>query len=507
MGPNLALATSIVEWFLHCGGREIVLCAGARNLAMVAAASNAPEIRTWNHPEERSAGFFALGRAKASALPVGVVVTSGTAVAELLPAVIEAYYQGLPLVVISADRPARFRGTGAPQTIEQPGMFGPHAIFLGEWEAGTDTELPRPRRIEKPVHLNLCFDEPILDGLPGEGMGPSVDSVIPMGQGGHLQAPPPWDDFGTTGRLLIMVGALSSDERPSVLRFLEELGAPLWLEATSGLWGQPGLEGLWVRDPSKLPLEGPTHVLRLGGVPCDRLWRDLENRNDIEVRCWSSRGFPGLARPCENEACDLSRLETDSVQPQSNWTNEACRLRIPSAEAAGSETRWMAELSRRIPDASLVFLGNSLPIREWQAAADWRTGLEVHANRGANGIDGEISTFLGLAAGHPGESWGIFGDLTTLYDLAGPWILSQMPGRNIRFVVVNNGGGAIFRELPSLHAADRHTRGIVCNDHSLDFAGWAALWKLPYLRLNDSENWPSMLPNGPCVLEIVPERP
>jgi 2-succinyl-5-enolpyruvyl-6-hydroxy-3-cyclohexene-1-carboxylate synthase len=112
-----------------------------------------------------------------------------------------------------------------------------------------------------------------------------------------------------------------------------------------------------------------------------------------------------------------------------------------------------------------------------------------------------------LAAGHPGESWGIFGDLTTLYDLAGPWILSQMPGRNIRFVVVNNGGGAIFRELPSLHAADRHTRGIVCNDHSLDFAGWAALWKLPYLRLNDSENWPSMFPNGPCVLEIVPERP
>ena len=506
MGPNLALASSILEWFSRCGGREMVLCAGARNLAIVAVASGTRDIRIWNHPEERSAGFFALGRAKASEHPVAVVVTSGTAVAELLPAVIEAHFQGGPLVVISADRPACYRGTGAPQTIEQPGLFGPHAEFLGDWEAGTDAELPHPRRIRGPVHLNLCFDEPILDGKPEPPPSEGNDSPAPPEPEGKAAALLSWNDFGMDGLLLVMVGALSPVERPAVMRFLETLGAPVWLEATSGLWGQPGLENLWVRNPSKLPPEGPTHVLRLGGVPCDRLWRDLETRREIQVQSWSSLGWPGLARPSENARCDLSLLCGSGITPQFNWTNEACRLPAPRAAIRNSETRWFAELSRQVPDDSLVFLGNSLPIREWQAAAEWRGGLEFHANRGANGIDGEISTFLGLAADHPGESWGIFGDLTTLYDLAGPWMLSQMPGRAIRFVVMNNGGGAIFRDLPAVRAADQRARAIVCNDHSLDFAGWAALWKLPYLRLEDSEKWPASLPHGPCVLEIVPAQ-
>lgn len=504
MGPNVMLAVNIVEWFLRCGGQDVILCAGARNLAIVAVATKSPGVRTWNHPEERSAGFFALGRAKASGCPVAVVVTSGTAVAELLPAVIEAHYQGIPLVVISADRPICYRGTGAPQTIQQNGLFGPHAISLGDWDAGESGELPSPRRIEGPIHLNLCFDEPVLDGLPRESITSPVD--LPPLPGVRLQAPPPWDDFGAAGRLLVMVGALSSRERPAVGRFLEKLGAPVWLESTSGLWGQPGLNELWVRNPAKLPLEGPTHVLRLGGVPCDRLWRDLEVRQEIQVRCWSSLGWPGLARPCENMACDLSLLRGGAITNQPNWTNEACRLPAPSSELAHSETRWFAGLSRRIPDDSMVFLGNSLPIREWQAAAEWRGGLDIHANRGVNGIDGEISTFLGLAADHPGESWGIFGDLTTLYDLAGPWVLRQMPGKTIRFVVINNGGGGIFRELPAVRTADERTRDVVCNEHTLDFAGWAALWKLPFLRLTDSENWPAVQPDGPCVLEIVPRR-
>jgi 2-succinyl-5-enolpyruvyl-6-hydroxy-3-cyclohexene-1-carboxylate synthase len=505
-GPNHTLARNIVDWFLRCGGGELVLCAGARNLAIVAAATSARGIRAWNHPEERSAGFFALGRARAKGCPVAVVVTSGTAVAELLPAVVEAYYQGSPLVVISADRPARYRGTGAPQTIEQRGLFGPHAEFLGEWEAGSGGKLPLRRKIDGPVHLNVCFDEPILDESAEEKEANAGGPSDAPPSGPCLDSPPAWDEFGADGRLLVMVGVLAAAERPSVLGFLEKLGAPVWLEATSGLWGQPGLERLWVRNPSKLPGDGPTHILRLGGVPCDRLWRDLESRQEILVRSWSSRGWPGLARPCGNARCDLSLLGEMPVAPQSNWSSDACRLPAPTARIAGSETRWFAELSRRIPDGSLVFLGNSLPIREWQAAADWRGGLELHANRGANGIDGEISTFLGLAADHPHESWGIFGDLTTLYDLAGPWVLSRMPGHAIRIVVINNGGGAIFRELPAVRAADERTREVVCNEHSIDFAGWAALWKLPYQRLTDRANWPAALPDRPCVLEIVPGR-
>lgn len=508
MGPNLMLAERVVDWFYRIGGREIVLCAGARNLALVATVTQAAGFQAWNHPEERSAGFFALGRARESGRPVAVVVTSGTAVAELLPAVIEAHYLGIALVVISADRPMRFRGTGAPQTIEQPGIFGPHAEFLGEWEAavGQQIEIPPAFAIRGPMHLNVCFDEPILDGEPEQKYRDSNNGCGLTSGSSPLAAPPVWDSFGDGGRLLVMVGALSAAECRVVLHFLKNLGAPVWVESTSRLWGESGLEHLWVRNPAKLPSGGPTHVLRLGGVPCDRLWRDLETRLDIRVRCWSAGGWPGLARSCENSACDLSRLLPPAASCQRNWSNDECRRPVTTVEIPDSETHWFAELSRRLPDGAMVFLGNSLPIREWQAAAVWRGGLEIYANRGVNGIDGEISTFLGLAAGHPGEAWGIFGDLTTLYDLAGPWILAQMPARRVRIVVVNNGGGGIFRELPQLRGADAQTRGMVCNEHSLDFAGWAALWKLPYVRFTSSSEWPLVRHNGPCVLEIVPAR-
>lgn len=509
MGPNLTLAARSVDWFQRCGGREIVLCAGARNLAIVAAATSAQDILTWNHPEERSAGFFALGRARASGCPVAVVVTSGTAVAELLPAVIEAYYQGVAVVVISADRPVSYRGTGSPQTIMQPGLFGPHALYLGEWEArdGFNDELPSARRIKGPVHINLCFDEPIIDGLPEEAVDHTAEFASPPDPEDALSIPPDWDQFGSDGQLLVMVGALSPGERPAVARFVSSLEAPVWIESTSGLWGRPEFDSHWVRNPAKLPGSGPTHVFRLGGVPCDRLWRELESKPRVVVRSWSSSGWPGLARSNETAALDLARLTDHGVTPQRNWTNVACRIPVPNAESPYSEAYWFAELSRRIPDDSLVFLGNSLPIRQWQAAADWREGLDIHANRGANGIDGEISTFLGLAAHHKGESWGIFGDLTTLYDLAGPWVLGQMLGQNIRLVVINNRGGGIFRNLPAFRDADERTCGIISNDHSLDFAGWAALWKLPYLRLIHSSNWPDALNPGPLVLEIVPQEP
>jgi 2-succinyl-5-enolpyruvyl-6-hydroxy-3-cyclohexene-1-carboxylate synthase len=148
---NLERAASLIDSVRAHGVRDFCVCAGSRNSPLLAVLSELREVHLYSFVDERSAAFFALGRAKRDGVPVAVVTTSGTAVAELLPAAIEAHYSGVPLVLITADRPARFRGTGAPQSIEQEGIFGVYAATAaGSWSR------------MRPLHLNVEFDEPLL---------------------------------------------------------------------------------------------------------------------------------------------------------------------------------------------------------------------------------------------------------------------------------------------------------------------------------------------------------
>lgn len=147
---NLELARRLIDAVRAAGAREFCVCAGSRNSPLLAVLGTS-DARLFSFVDERSAAFFAVGRMKLHGDPVAVVTTSGTAVAEMLPAAIEAYYSGLPLILVSADRPARFRGTGAPQSIEQLGLFGPYAeTALESWSRA------------RPLHLNIEFDEPLL---------------------------------------------------------------------------------------------------------------------------------------------------------------------------------------------------------------------------------------------------------------------------------------------------------------------------------------------------------
>ncbi len=147
---NIELARRLIDEVRAAGAQEFCVCAGSRNSPLLAVLGES-DARLFSFVDERSAAFFALGRVKLHGNPVAVVTTSGTAVAEMLPAAIEAFYSGIPLILVSADRPARFRGTGAPQTIEQVGLFGPYA----------ETSLETWTRV-RPLHLNIEFDEPLL---------------------------------------------------------------------------------------------------------------------------------------------------------------------------------------------------------------------------------------------------------------------------------------------------------------------------------------------------------
>ena len=497
-------ACSIVDTCLSQGVREFVVCAGARNAALVEVLSRAEGAgiaRIWRHFEERSAGFFALGRTMATGEPCAVVTTSGTAVAELLPAVIEAFYQGRPLLALTADRPERFRGTGAPQAISQPGIFGEHAGSgdLADW-------LQR-----SPWHWNVELEE---DFQPGEWSLPALPE--------NLRLPLPnfsvaelshWLREDLYRGLVVLLGDLEPEDQEHVFHFCLDLGVPVAAEATSGL--REALVELALPDPDRMLREHPPgKVLRIGGVPSGRFWRDLEDRPEIEVYNITRTGLPGLARECRTITSPVGRVikglggvekAGDALDYFRRTSRRASEIEDLLEAYPESEPGLMRILSAYASTGSSLYLGNSLPIREWNLFAQRdKPVTDVRANRGANGIDGQLSTWLGWTADVE-DAWCLVGDLTALYDLAAPAWLGQIERKGRVFVVVNNGGGQIFSRLPRLDAMSDRAKDLMLNSHEVRLDGWAAMWGMRYLRIENEEAFDALEPGEvPLLVEVVP---
>jgi len=246
-------------------------------------------------------------------------------------------------------------------------------------------------------------------------------------------------------------------------------------------------------------------ALRLGGVPCSRAWRDLENTPDIPVLSLSRRPFSGLARDSELLVASPGLLSKSHAVPSDRTprTKDQPDISKLIKQFPSSEIACLRNFELEILPESLLFLGNSLPIREWRLATYSRP-VQTYANRGANGIDGCLSTFLGLAYEYPAASWGIFGDLTTLYDLSAPSILSSMPNRAIRIIVINNGGGRIFRQLPNFQQLSASDEAVVENHHHFDYEAWAKSWGLDYTLYETGSFFPD--PDKPLVIELRPDQ-
>ncbi len=500
------LAIETVRRCLRAGVVEFVVCAGARNAALVEAlarAEAAGTLRLWRHFEERSAGFFALGRMMETGLPCAVVTTSGTAAAELLPAVIEAHYQARPLVAITADRPAAFRGSGAPQAIEQAGLFGMYAWQgdLTEWEG------------KGPLHLNVEFEEDFEpDGA--DFARAVVGEYSPVKDRLDVAALARWLRENLYQGIVVMVGGLEPDEQEEVFHFCRDFGAPIVAEATSGL--REALQGLALHDADRLLKDRPPgKILRLGEVPSGRFWRDLEVLTNVSVWSVCRNGLPGLAR-----ASEVTRGPLDRVLPALGVVEAAGDARDLLAGASARAAR-TDELLETYPDSEPalvrvvsqyacigggVFLGNSLPIREWNLFAQRARPLRsVRANRGANGIDGQISTWLGWTAEVSG-TWALLGDLTTLYDLAAPFVLGQINCDDRVLAVIHNGGGGIFRRLPRLDGMTPRAAECLGNPHAAHLSGFAALWGMDHLRVRRVDDFDALTPGArPVLLEIIPD--
>ncbi|MGI4791007.1 MAG: 2-succinyl-5-enolpyruvyl-6-hydroxy-3-cyclohexene-1-carboxylic-acid synthase [Janthinobacterium lividum] len=523
---NKPLASHVLDTIYQSGVREICLCAGARSSPLVSLLSTDTRFRTFRFFEERSASFFGSGRIKATSRPVAIVTTSGTAAGELLPATMESYYSSLPLVLVTADRPRRFRGTGAPQTAEQVGLFGIYAeidIDIAEAERLDISEWT----VSRPLHINVCFDEPLLgadgefESLPTIAASLSRQSEEAISQS-LTEARLQLSEFLKSSKSpIVIVGGLAPEERQPTLEFLIALGAPVLLESLSGLRENPALEPLALHSgkdalvrksasgDSTVWMDG---VLRIGSVPTLRLWRDLESSlQHLPLLSLSSQPFSGASRGTLVHAPLAPLLgtlaqETSSVHQTDRHSTLIVRDRALSAALLNllkfenrSEPGLIHRFSEALPIGSRLFLGNSLPIREWDLAATRSPrDFEIGASRGLNGIDGQLSTFLGFSREEK-ENWGLFGDLTAMYDMSAPWILRQLPLVRAHIVVINNGGGKIFDRMFQDPAFQ--------NPHDLTFEHLAQFWDLDYVRW---EAIPAVLPTsslsrGRSFVEIVPD--
>lgn len=511
MISNAQLAHQVLQGLCLAGVREFCIAAGARNAPLLGPLLASPELSVFHFFDERSAGFFALGRCMAKRRPIVVITTSGTAAAELLPATVEAFYQGLPLVLVTADRPKNYRGTGAPQAIDQVGLFGTYALPTIDLNAASPDFHWPAGALNMPVHLNVCFEEPT--GEPTESLIVPPDAAPSAESGGEDERArailESWLEKGDG--LVVLAGGLSPDRVGIVAEFLRAVNAPVFAEATANLDGRPELSGLLLRGGEKTLRALPVRrVIRIGAVPSWRWWRDLEDRPEIAVLNIGEARFPGLARRENVESTGWQALNLKMDHCVGALKNVAGsdvpdRLTRVLEEYDLSEVAWMRALSGVVPTGSCVLLGNSLTIREWNLAAQPpKEGTVFFANRGANGIDGQVSTFLGVGA-DAAESWLICGDLTALYDLSAPWVLSQLKAGNRRIVVINNNGGRIFSRMNAFRALSEEGRERVENRHELSFEPWAKLWGLDYrlcVEPFDLEN----LPKGAVLIEVLPDE-
>src|SRR5438128_4586074 len=283
---------------------------------------------------------------------------------------------------------------------------------------------------------------------------------------------------------LIVIGGLAAQHRERVREFCLRAKRPVYAEALSGLREDEGLDPLLVCNERMLARGGFDSVIRIGNVPTLRFWRDLDG-SDVRVTHYSDLPFPGLTRGDVHPIEELtvgraeSRPYTDFFACDRNKSGEFQKILDDEPQ---SELTMVRTLSRQIQPGARIYLGNSLPIREWDLVATREPkNFTIEANRGANGIDGQLSTFFGWCQGE--NNWCIVGDLTALYDANAPWIVPQLEAK-FEIVIINNGGGRIFNRVASLRRMDPEVcERLVENAHALHFDAWAKMWNIKIQEL------------------------
>lgn len=556
---------ALVDEFYQLGVRHAVFSPGSRSTTMAMLFKEHEGFETYMNIDERSASFMALGIAKAHKEPTVLVCTSGSAVAHYLPAILEAQYSGIPLIVLSADRPHTLLHVGAPQTVDQHKIFGTAVNYFEELAVPQESHYyTYPRQVARkaymkamdtkkgPVHINVPLFEPLVPELSRNHfeagrssfkvVKPNYSSVFGCDNRNNLPHINNATDIahGNDGtkeindlleryeRILILAGPqIDIDEAETICSFGEALQAPILADPLSNVRGCgtsnvviSTYDALLVGQPLWHELK-PDCVIQFGQIVVSKRvqqmiasWTDVEY---IEVNpTMDSMNPTGKTTMHMQASIDvfthLYGKNNNSDTYLNIWRrlDQAGKKQLSLAidEPHCFEGRTIRELQKQIPEDGQIFVANSMTIRDFDYF--WFSGESkavLYGNRGVNGIDGTISTALGLAVnGRP--TYLVTGDLSLFHDLNG-LAVAKTHNLNLTIILHNNDGGGIFEYLPQ--KGTKHFNYLFSTSQGLDYSGAAKLYGCDYTKISSPDELSSVLANvsqetGVHIIEIPTNR-
>ena len=554
--PNIEWAVIFVNELARSGMTSVCIAPGSRSTPLALAFSAHPEIKVFVHLDERSAAYFALGVALAEKKVVALVCTSGTAAANFYPAVIEAKMSQVPLLLLTADRPPELRHSGANQTIDQIKMFGDHVLWSVD-VALPQVDPPSPifpylrtlaaraistadGIVKGPVHLNFPFRTPLEPATNYEWQR----SIKNLGRGqphvqietGVLQPSKSQVSFLSSivekypkGLIICGPNCPVGDFPDDIAKLSNAIGYPILADPLSGVRFGPQTKETAVLGGYEtfLQIEKPSWalpdvILRFGAVPTSKWLNAYINKNNnafhIHVResgIWAdgdhSTNYFLQASPvllCRRLLSSLNR--PSDPQWLTQWTTAESVFKAAVSEFMTQyqfDAAFIYSLFNNIPNGASLFSGNSLAVRHVdQFCPPNEKLIRVYANRGASGIDGNISTGLGIAASTTEPVVLLIGDITFYHDSNGLLAIKKFGIKNVTVVILNNNGGGIFRRLP-VSKFEPEFQQLFETSHDLNFEPLARLYDIHYVNITNLKSFeevftPALKNNVPTIIEI-----
>ncbi len=563
---NYAFAGAFVDELARAGLRHVCICPGSRSTPAALSFARHPGIKKWLHLDERSASFFALGAAQSMDEPVAVVCTSGTAAANFLPAVIEARYGSTPLILVTTDRPAELWEWGAPQAMDQNQLYGAHV----KWSVNMPSPDAEPQLLRYvrmlasrvyatalaapagPVHVNMPFRDPLSpEEVPGDLPPADAESAPEAWHGRDADAPytrlgvgalvPDPDiieqlaaEMRDTERGVIVCGPQRSGLLPVAAALVaSRFGYPVLADPLSQMRAGPHPQetvidnyDLFLRDEGLAEALEPHIVVRFGAWPTSKPlttflerhrgarhvlvaeegWSDPSHLSTDIVRADPSLFCHALLRSPESESSTgwLSRWRTAR-----RLTREAVDAKLHEMDEP-FEGKLFTELAELLPEGAVLFAGNSMPVRDMDAfLPSTSKSLRCLSNRGVNGIDGVVSTALGLSGAGGCRTVLVIGDISFYHDMNG-LLAARRYGMDVTIIVVNNDGGGIFSFLPQANYPEFFEE-YLGTPHGLEFGPAAQLYGLSYSKVTSWEEFrsavsASLSSHGTSIVEVPGDR-
>ncbi|WP_059171492.1 2-succinyl-5-enolpyruvyl-6-hydroxy-3-cyclohexene-1-carboxylic-acid synthase [Bacillus sp. FJAT-27445] len=549
-----AYIAAFVAELVNTGIKDVVVSPGSRSTPMAMVMAEHPGLNLHIHVDERSAAFFALGIAKASGRPAVMLCTSGTAAANYFPAIVEARYSRVPLLVLTADRPHELRDVGAPQAIDQMDLYGKHVKWFAEMALPEEAvDMLRYARMvcgraasiaiqapAGPVHLNFPFREPLIPNLENDRLfelAERAEGYVSVTQGKRVLDEQGFKRIssllGKVERGIIVCGQLDNNAFSAKVEALAEaIGFPILADplsqlrsgSNSGKWVVDAYDSFLRFEEAKRQIK-PEVIIRFGAMPVSKALTIFlkENREARQIVVDGSGGWlDPHALSTEMIYCDEALfcdglLENINKVPHTNYADKWQMLNSKSKKAMDAEmdreklneSLVYRELPDLLPDGSSLFVGNSMPIRDLDSFF-WLNSKQINvmANRGANGIDGVISTALGASI-YASPMYLVLGDLTFYHDLNG-LLPAKLYDLNLTVILINNNGGGIFSFLPQ-SGQSRNFERLFGTPLDLDFSHVVEMYGGTFTRVHDWTHFNDAIISakdkpGLKVIEVVTNR-